>query len=465
MPVTALSPFAAVRDDWLAMLRDRLPEQVARLSWDRDQIVAHQTRRLRALLAYAAAHSPFHARRLAGITLDQVHASDLSRLPTMRRTEMMNALDDVFTDRRLTCRVVEDALAGAGREPAVPLGRYVALTSGGSSGQRGVFVLDRPGAAQFFGSLARPLAARLAASGGAPPGGLPIAMVAAAAPMHATGLACVLTEGGGLPFRLISVPATLPIAEIVTRLEAINAPGLYGYPSVLAQLAAERRAGRLRLNPVVVTSTSETCTPELRRAITEGFGVPLVDTFGSTEGLVGTSPPGEEMLTFAEDGCIVELVDADGDPVPPGTPSAGVLVTNLENRVQPLIRYRLDDRFEVVSHDGYLRARVRGRSDDTFHYGRVAVHPHVIRAVLVSAAGVLEYQVRQTEHGIAVDAVTSGPVPGLAGLLESALAAAGLPAPRAEVRRVPQLYRDPASAKLRLFLPLCAERATINSSW
>jgi hypothetical protein len=34
----------------------------------------------------------------------------------------------------------------------------------------------------------------------------------------------------------------------------------------------ERRAGRLRIDPVIVTCTSETETPELRTAITDGFG-------------------------------------------------------------------------------------------------------------------------------------------------------------------------------------------------
>ena len=60
----------------------------------------------------------------------------------MTKTEMMNELDDVFTDRRLTRPAVERALAEAGPEPATLLGSYLALTSGGSSGQRGVFVLD-----------------------------------------------------------------------------------------------------------------------------------------------------------------------------------------------------------------------------------------------------------------------------------------------------------------------------------
>ena len=59
----------------------------------------------------------------------------------------------------------------------------------------------------------------------------------------------------------------------------------------------------------------------------------MIDTFGSTEGLVGASAPDDDVITFAEDGCIIELVDENHRPVAPGTPSASVLVTNLSNRL------------------------------------------------------------------------------------------------------------------------------------
>ena len=171
------------------------PEHVARIGWSRAQIAAHQQHRLSALLAHAVEHSPFHARRLRGIDTAAVDARDLSQLPVMTKSEMMTELDDVFTDRRLTRCEAERALAGAGPEPATLLGSYLALTSGGSSGQRGVFVLDVPAAVQFFGTLVRGLVARLEAMGGPPPGGLPIAMVAAGSPVHATGFAAPLCEG------------------------------------------------------------------------------------------------------------------------------------------------------------------------------------------------------------------------------------------------------------------------------
>jgi phenylacetate-coenzyme A ligase PaaK-like adenylate-forming protein len=461
---TTGSAFALLRDQVQEELLAGYPAQLARLRWDRARIVAHQRERLRALLAYAVERSPFHARRLAKVDVSAVDPGDLSRLPVMTKAEMMADLGEVFTDRRLTVAAVEEALAAARIEPATPLGRYAALASGGSSGERGVFVFDRPAVVQFVHLLTRGLVARITAAGGPPQGGLAIAFVGAGSPVHATSFAAHISAGGALPFRVHSVPVTLPLAEIVRRLEELQAPCLYGYPSMLARLAAERQAGRLRIAPMMVTTTSETCTPQLRGAITAGFGVPLVDTFGSTEGLVGASPPDDAILAFAEDECIVELVDAEYRPVAPGTPSARVLVTNLFNRLQPLVRYELTDRFVAqppAAAHGYLRARVDGRADEIFSYPGATLHPLVVRSVLVQSPDVLEYQVRQAARGIELIVVAEpgldlGP---LRARLGRALAGAGLPNPEVTVRATQRLDRHPQTGKLALFVPLQCARA------
>ena len=197
MPTTTAPKhsFPALRDELEAALLASFPEHIQRLRWNRAQIAAHQQEQLRALLAYAIEHSPFHARRLRGVDLAAVDARDLSQLPVMTKAEMMDEFDDVFTDRRLTRARWSARSPRRVPSPRRRSGSYVALTSGGSSGQRGVFVLDRPAAVQFFGSLSRGLVARLEAMGGPPPGGLPIAMVAAGSPVHATGIAAPLCDG------------------------------------------------------------------------------------------------------------------------------------------------------------------------------------------------------------------------------------------------------------------------------
>jgi phenylacetate-coenzyme A ligase PaaK-like adenylate-forming protein len=438
---------------------EELPHGIERLQMSGADLRTRQRDGLRTLLAYARERSPFHRRRLGALDVEGIELEDIVRLPVMTKAEMMDELDDVYTDGRLNVAAVEHSLATTRQAPVPILDEYFALTSGGSSGRRGVFVLDRHAAVAFLASLTRSLLARLNVQGGPPTGGLRIAMVGAPSAVHATGAAEALSNGNEMPFHFLSVPATLPLADIVERLNELDAPGLAGYPTILARLAEERRVGRLRIAPKMISSTSETLNPPLREAITGGFGAPIVDMFGSTEGLVGISAPDDQVLVFNNDVCITELVDEDNQPVPPGTPSAKVLVTNLSNRAQPLIRYEMTDSFirqpDSPEH-GHLRATVSGRSDEVLRWEGIEIHPIVVRSVLVKSPDVIDYQVRQTDRGIDVSAVGTATldVESLRDCLTDALGNAGLATARVTLRTVGTLQRHHETGKVQRFVPL-----------
>jgi phenylacetate-CoA ligase len=198
-------------------------------------------------------------------------------------------------------------------------------------------------------------------------------------------------------------------------------------------------------------------TPGDREAISGAFGVPVINTFVSTEGLVGHSEPGGMMLTFASDTCIAECVDEAGHPVPDGTASARVLVTNLHNLTQPLIRYELTDRFTPAdaSAGGFLRASVEGRSEDVFCYGDISVHPSTLTTALLRAAPVREYQVRQTARGACITVVAGPGLDGaaLAAAVEQSLRQAGVTQPHVTINRAEAIARDPRTGKARRFVP------------
>jgi phenylacetate-CoA ligase len=286
-----------------------------------------------------------------------------------------------------------------------------------------------------------------------------MAMVGAGSAVHATGAAAAETVGTDVPVRVTSVPVTLPWPQIVDHLNALQPPALIGFASALARLAAEQSAHRLRIAPMVIISTSETLLPEARAEITAAFGAPVVNSFASTEGLMGSSAPGGEVLMFNSDMCIIELVDAGNRPVGPGVPSAKVLVTNLYNLAQPLIRYEMADSFVLepsAGGPGHLLARAHGRADEVFHYQAGDLHPHVIRSVMVRSPEVADYQVRQTPTGIEADIVAIGgaSTEALRRRLAEALAQGGLGQPDVTVRLAGDLPRCAGSGKLRRFIPL-----------
>ena len=105
-----------------------------------------------------------------------------------------------------------------------------------------------------------------------------------------------------------------------------------------------------------------------------------------------------------EDQTIVENVDEDGRPVPDGQPGSRLLVTNLYNRVLPLIRFEISDVATLASEACACGRRTRrittlhGRADDVLYLpgaeGAVAVHPLQFDVVTADRA-VREFQIVQ----------------------------------------------------------------------
>ena len=435
------------------------PAAIERMTWDRDRLLAHQTQRLRTLLRRAIDESAFHRERLAGVDHASITVADLPYLPVMTKAEMVERFDDVVTDPRLTRTLVDDHVASAPQGLAYLLGRYLVLASGGSSGARATFVYSAPSFTEFALSLLRNTLATLTAFGVTPDEPVPGALLAAGATVHGTGAVGVLVGSPGAPVAMHRIPATTPFPRILERLREVRPLVLAGYPSILRRVAAEQAAGRLDLEPLAVSSTSEALSPEARAEIESAFRAPVSDAFGSSEGLCGVGLPGEPSMAFATDSCIIELVDDRLRPVPPGTVADKVLVTNLYNHTQPLIRYELTDRFIETPGphlDGRLRAVVDGRHDAPFTYDDVVLHPLVVRATLNLDRHVIEHQVRQTPDGIDVRLVAGGgaDLDALRDALTLALCGAGLPQPRVTVCTVDAIERDPTTGKPRRFIPL-----------
>lgn len=110
---------------------------------------------------------------------------------------------------------------------------------------------------------------------------------------------------------------------------------------------------------------------------------------------------------------MIEVVDDDLRPVPDGTMGSRYLLTNLYNRVQPLIRYEVTDMLAkapglcACGRPFALIAGMGGRSEDMLHLpradgmpGHVSVTPMVISLAVESFLGVREYAAEHDAGGI-----------------------------------------------------------------
>jgi hypothetical protein len=93
------------------------------------------------LLAVAGKRSPSCRRRLRSVDPESFSEADLPRRPPLSKTEVMEHIDEIVTDSRLSYQAVDVHVAKLRRDCCLP-GRLRALATGGPSGQRRVFVYD-----------------------------------------------------------------------------------------------------------------------------------------------------------------------------------------------------------------------------------------------------------------------------------------------------------------------------------
>ena len=439
----------------------------------RAELVRHQQQRLEVVVRHAATHSPFYRRYFAETGALGDGPVQLTRLPVLDKSLLMEHFDELVCDPRLrrdelldwVDRITSDQLY---------LDRYRVMVTSGSSGSLGLFVYDATG----WRSIGSGLVRSTTWSGLRPT--LPrqrLAFVGGTSLSHISRQAAIL--GSGL-HRVLVLPVTLPLPRLVEALNQFQPTRLQAYPSAAMWLVDEQHAGRLRVSPRILVTVAELRTPEMTRRLQEAFGVHPYDMYGSSEGLFGSECEHHQGIHLFEDTTLVENVDADGQPVPAGQPGARLLVTNLYNLVQPLLRLEVTD---VVTIDpdpcpcGRILARMKtiyGRSDDVLSLsahdgGQVAVHP-LHFALLTRDPQVREFQVIQEGPLLRVLVVPRRPSsPAAAGSddgLETRLSHAiaqqllgvGVRDPQVTVERRSELART-AGGKLKLVIADPARRS------
>jgi phenylacetate-coenzyme A ligase PaaK-like adenylate-forming protein len=435
--------------------RDRdaiLPRYIEQLEWPADRPRAERERRMRLLLATAKARSPWHRDRLRHVDAEAFTEGDLSSIPTMTKDDLMDHFEAVVTDARLT-RDVVDAYVERPPENLSLFDEYLVVASGGSSGRRGMFAYDRAAFSIFSVQIVRWRIRN------APPPGVPWANLWAPRGAHVSWLAFQVFPP---PVVAESIAPTLPLAEIVDRLNVLRPQTLSGYASTLALLAGETRAGRLAIAPETVLTCGEPLLPEARALIESVWPTHVNNYYGMSEGPYAFPCSAGDAMHLPDDLYYLELVDEADRPVPPGEPSARMLVTNLFNPTLPLIRYVVTDRMTLLDGPcpcgatGRRIDELHGRSDDVFAYpGGVRVHPLTIRAPLGRHRRVVEYQVVQTQRGVRVRLCTNGPIDGaeLSATIAAGLRGCGVADPDVVLEEVPDLSRQ-VSGKLKRFVPL-----------
>lgn len=321
--------------------------------WSPQRLREHQLERLRALLQHAHAHVPYYRRLFAHAGFDPAALCGvdcLRRLPVLTKADM-RAHGDAFRSN-----------------VARPLARS---NTGGSSGEPLVFYVGKE-------RVAHDVAAKWRATRwwDVDVGDREIVVWGSPIELKAQDRLRHLRDRlmGSTLLPAFDMPAAR-LDNYVARIRRLRPSMIFGYPSALSMIARHAAARRVRLNDLgirVAFVTSERLYDDQRALIAQAFGCPVANGYGGRDaGFIAHECPSGGMHITAED-VIVEILDPDGQPLPPGQ-AGQIVVTHLATRDFPFIRYATGD-IGAIGNEACpcgrtlpLLKRIEGRSSDFLH--------------------------------------------------------------------------------------------------
>ena len=361
---------------------------------DRAALESWQAAQIRRHLRHVARRSPFYREWFA----DPRHGSPtaLSSWPRVDKRTVACHLDRWLTrpvDLAAARKLADDAMTSRNFAQVLPGGVSVGLSSGTTGPAAMFFVSARERAAWAGLALARVLRKiswrrpqRIAF------------FLRANSPLYET--------LGGRAIRFVYFDLQRPFSSLVADLQTFAPTVIVAPPGVLRGLAEEHAAGRLHVSPAQVIAVAEVFDADDRAAVEAAFRVRADEVYQASEGfLAATCPAGA--LHWNEDAVYIEREPLGGDRYHP-------VLTDFRRRLQPVVRYRLDD---VLTDEpdnappcacGSLFQRIRrieGRGDDSLRLpradgeGTAALFPDFVRLAVARAVGDgwEDFRVRQVD--------------------------------------------------------------------
>ena len=362
-----------------------------------------QQLRLRELIKYVKENSPYFSK----LYEDFDENTALFDLPVTNKSMMMSNFDEWMTDRNITRKRIDEFMSDTDNVGRKFDGKYLVYTTSGSTGNPCIVVYDDTAinvssAIGVLRSFARREDMKRFIKGGRKT----MALFADNGFYLASG--SVKYNLRKMPWKkkqMRTLEVRKPMEEIVKALNEFKPTMLGCYPSALQLIAAEQEKGNLNIHPVLIMTGGEHLDDDVRNYLSEVFDCYVQTNYSCTEGGTVACECEEKHFHINDDWVILEAVDENNKPVPFGTQSSKVLLTNLANKTCPFIRFEITDR--VTIHNEPCKCgkttpwlTLEGRTDDilTFDNG-VKIAPLSLYAQLKEVHGIDRFQLIQHENG------------------------------------------------------------------
>jgi phenylacetate-CoA ligase len=190
--------------------------------------------------------------------------------------------------------------------------------------------------------------------------------------------------------------------DVARMLDEFRPQAVYGLPSALLEAGTSRRRSA---RGVRVFTGGELLPPGVRAALTDLYGGPVHDCYGTSETKEIAWECAAGGTHVNADVLQVEALDGADRPVPSGTEGA-LVVTLLVNDAMPLLRYRTGDRGCLLPASCIcgvalpLLGLMTGRESDVLEVaGGRRLSPYALTTALERVGGLQRYQVTQLAPG------------------------------------------------------------------
>ena len=358
-----------------------------------------QKERLRALVEHAKQNSPYFKKLYTPLPSD-FHLSDL---PPTNKADMMAHFNEWLTDRTIRLDEISTFMKNLDNIGRKLNGKYLVFTTSGSTGNPSIVLCDKTAnnlmsAINMLRSFARAEDMKAFIRRG----GKTVGVFATGGFYLAN--SSVRSRLLRMPWkkRQMMVASVLnPLPQTVKELNDFQPAMLGSYPTALELLMEEQKQGRLHISPSIIMAGGEYLSPELRKALSDVFSCYVQTSYSCTEGGTVACECVHQHFHINDDWMIVEAVDKENRLVPDGVQSDKVLLTNLTNFTQPIIRFEITDRI-ILHHEPCLCGNpapwleIEGRTDEILslkgNSGQVRIAPLALYALLKEVHTIRRFQ-------------------------------------------------------------------------
>ena len=294
----------------------------------REGILRLQEKKFRKMLKFAYKNSKFYHDFYSSKNISEkdLETIDIKQIPTVDKELIMDNLDDVLTVDDVSKKELLEFLDISRNPNQLFKDKYHVIHTSGSSGKLGIFVYSKKDWDTYFPYITKLFnfnfrkkkSAFLGAAGG-----------------HFTGASFSSWMGKGITgffSESLVLDVNEPLEDIIKKLNENQPHIMGGYFNSLKILAEQQTKGELNIKPEILVNCGEGIIPKDKEYIERIFNAPMSNLYGFAEAVVvGAGKKEDEGIYLMDDISLIEIKEDH------------LLLTNLYNKTEPIIRYRIDD--------------------------------------------------------------------------------------------------------------------------